>query len=403
MAYDMFRLDRNRHGGGVMLYCRSELRGKRLTPLHDDKIEMLWVELILGSAKIIFGVCYRPPNQNAICRTAFFDGLSNTFDLLQSKFKKKPFILVGDFNDRCHAWDDDHRNSELGLELVNLINSFYLTQMINQVTREESLLDLIITNCPNYFETFGVADPINDLDHCPIHGQIRLTYPKKANYQRTIFKYTAEHLSKLNNNLKDVPWNVMLSHNDTIDDMVVNFTSIVKDEMKECIPNKTVLIRPNDKPGMTGRIRYLFRKCNRLHKIASKSKLPQDIEKHRTARKEAKYEWKIAKQNYYNRLYNKMSTSENKNKVYWKITKSLYGQNKIPNIPTLTLNGTDYTDEESKATILNEYFVSQTRLTNPFNWNLTYDIADDTNSPTLNTVAINPDDIMKCLTRSKYG
>ena len=74
-----------------------------------------------------------------------------------------------------------------------------------------------------------------------------------------------------------------------------------------------------------------------------------------------------------------MSTSENKNKVYWKITKSLYGQNKIPNIPTLTLNGTDYTDDESKATILNEYFVSQTRLTNPFNWNLTYDIADDTN------------------------
>ena len=133
-GYDIFRLDRNRHGGGVMLYCRSELRGKLLTPLHVDKIEMLWVELILGSAKIIFGVCYRPPNQNAICRTAFFDGLSNTFDLLQSKFKKKPFILVGDFNDRCHAWDDDHRNSELGLELVNLINSFYLTQMINQVT-----------------------------------------------------------------------------------------------------------------------------------------------------------------------------------------------------------------------------------------------------------------------------
>ena len=275
--------------------------------------------------------------------------------------------------------------------------------MINQVTREESLLDLIITNCPNYFETFGVSDPINDLDHCPIHGQIRLTYPKKANYQRTIFKYTAENLSKLNNNLKDVPWNVMLSHNDTIDDMVVNFTSIVKDEMKECIPNKTVLIRPSDKPGMTGRIRKLFRKCNRLHKIASKSKLPQDIEKHRTARKEAKNEWKIAKQNYYNRLYSKMSTSENKNKVYWKITKSLYGQNKIPNIPTLTLNGTDYTDDESKATILNEYFVSQTRLTNPYNWNLTCDIADDTNSPTLNTVAINPDDIMKYLTSLNTG
>ena len=89
-------------------------------------------------------------------------------------------------------------------------------------------------------------------------------------------------------------------------------------------------------------------------------------------------------------------TSEYKNKVYWKKTKYLYSQNRIPNILTLTLNGIDYTDDESKVTILNEYFVSQTRLTTPFNLNLTYDIADDTNSRTLNTIAINPDDIMKC-------
>ena len=60
-------------------------------------------------------------------------------------------------------------------------------------------------------------------------------------------------------------------------------------------------------------------------------------------------------------------------------------------------------DDESKTTILNEYFVSQTRLTNPFNDNLSYDIADETNTPTLNTVLINPDNIIKCITNLNAG
>ena len=255
------------------------------------------------------------------------------------------------------------RTVNWGLELVNLINSFYLMQMINQPTRNDSLLDLIMTNCPNYFRNVGTSDPINDLDHCPIYGHVKFSYPKKLNYRRTIYNYSSEHITKLNNNLNKVPWYAILQNHDSIDDLVETCTTIIKDEINECIPNKSVLIRPNDKPGMTGKVQGLFRKCHRLHKIATITKLPEDIEKHKTARKEAKHEWNIAKQNYFNKLQNKMSTCENKAKVYWKITKSLYGQSKIQNIPTLTVNGTDYTDDEGKANILNEYFVSQTRIT----------------------------------------
>ena len=81
---------------------------------------------------------------------------------------------------------------------------------------------------------------------------------------------------------------------ENIDYLTDTFTSILKDEIKNSIPCKTVLIRLNDKPGMTGYVRKLFRRCHRLHKIAMKSKLITDIENHRLARREAKHEWRLA-------------------------------------------------------------------------------------------------------------
>ena len=182
-------------------------------------------------------MCYRPPNQNLASRTSFIDGLSNAFDIINNRYKK-PFVLVGDFNDRCQTWNDDHKNSELGLELVNLINSFYLMQMINQPTRNESLLDLIITNCPNYFRNVGIWDPINDLDHSPIYGHVKFSYPKKQNYRRTIYNYSSEHITKLNNNLNKVPWHAILQTHNSIDDMVETYTTIVKTKSVSASPIK---------------------------------------------------------------------------------------------------------------------------------------------------------------------
>ena len=68
------------------------------------------------------------------------------------------------------------------------------------------------------------------------------------------------------------------------------------------IPSKTVVIRPNDKPGMRGQ---LFRKCNRFHKIAMATKSAVDIENHKAARRKAKAEWKSAQKIYYEKIYKK--------------------------------------------------------------------------------------------------
>ena len=144
-GYELFRLDRNRHGGGVAIYCRSELEPKIISKLRIQNIEMLWIETSVQIKNIIFGACYRPPNQNTDERSFFLDGLQSVFDEVLDTIKL-PFILLGDFNDRSTSWGKDHKNSELKFDLVNLINSYNFSQLINEPTRNDSILDLIITN-----------------------------------------------------------------------------------------------------------------------------------------------------------------------------------------------------------------------------------------------------------------
>jgi hypothetical protein len=56
-------------------------------------------------------------------------------------------LLIGDFNDRCHNWDDDHAHSDLGHKLVDITNILILHQMVAEPTRYISnfanILDII--------------------------------------------------------------------------------------------------------------------------------------------------------------------------------------------------------------------------------------------------------------------
>ena len=82
-------------------------------------------------------------------------------------------------------------------------------------------------------------------------------------------------------------------------------------------------------------------------------------------------------------------------KTYWKLTKASLGQNKTQNIPSLIVNGITYTDDASKAKLLNEFFVSQSSQSSPiFTENETID-----NSPQfeLNSISIQKENILKIL------
>ncbi len=83
---------------------------------------------------------------------------------------KTTFFLFGDFNDTCSNWESDHCTGELGTRLLNLIAEYNLIQVIKTPTRENHILDMLITNRHDYISSLNVIEPINDLDHSMITG-----------------------------------------------------------------------------------------------------------------------------------------------------------------------------------------------------------------------------------------
>ena len=44
-GFKIFRRDRNRRGGGVMVYVSQEVNAKRREDLEDDAVEAIWMEI----------------------------------------------------------------------------------------------------------------------------------------------------------------------------------------------------------------------------------------------------------------------------------------------------------------------------------------------------------------------
>ena len=87
----LYRLDRNKHGGGVLVYIREDIPSKisKKTFLPDD-IEGIFIELNLRKYKCLLCATYHPPNQK---HDYFFNHLGKAIDVYYQTYEK--FLLIG--------------------------------------------------------------------------------------------------------------------------------------------------------------------------------------------------------------------------------------------------------------------------------------------------------------------
>ena len=87
-----YRLDRNRNGGGVIIYIREDIPSKQINnfKIHDD-IENIFIEVNLYKTKWLMCGCYHPPNQND---QYFFNNLGNALDKYSQDYERFFCLLV---------------------------------------------------------------------------------------------------------------------------------------------------------------------------------------------------------------------------------------------------------------------------------------------------------------------
>ena len=130
-----YRLDRNRNGGGVIIYVREDIPSKILKKhLFPNDIEGIFVEINFRKSKWLLCGIYHPPSQSD---QYYFDNIYKALDVY-CQYEK--IMLVGDFNAQIGEKCFDYFLFQHELRSVNDKPTCYKNP------DKSSCIDFILTN-----------------------------------------------------------------------------------------------------------------------------------------------------------------------------------------------------------------------------------------------------------------
>ena len=169
--YNLFRRDRNRQGGGVCLYIRSDLAFNPRDDLLCDDLEALWIELLLPMTKpFIIGTVYRPPKQ-----TDFYTTLENVF-LNNHGLNHSETYILGDFNTDVSLCSTGVLQSSLK-SFMHMSNFKQLIQDFTRISNtSSSVIDLIlVSDCDKVVQSGVLKTSLSD--HFAIYCTRKISRP----------------------------------------------------------------------------------------------------------------------------------------------------------------------------------------------------------------------------------
>ena len=162
--------------------------------------------------------------------------------------------------------------------------------------------------------------------------------------------------------IENCDWENIINGAETVDIATENFTSKFLSCVRQCIPEKTVTIRPRDKPWYDSLIRKRIRLRDRLRNKALKTQKDSDWAAYRKLRNSVNNMKKYAISNYYDNIETYLDDSSKENtKLYWKLMKDTFNMKLCNEIPPIQVNDNTgvnkvvYSDSD-KIEALNAYF-----------------------------------------------
>jgi len=260
-GFQLYRLDRNRHGGGILMYISDKLTVCHLPAIvQDHNLEFLPLSVRILDHKFCIAVFYRPPS----APSNIFDTSFQCIDI--SQFLN--FYLVSDFN--VNMSDPSH---PLYHKVCNLMDSFSLSQVVTghthtSPTGRDSLIDLGFISNPSLLCTCNVIPPLANSDHYGVHTIFNLKSSAStftSQRPRKVWCYAHVDFSKACHLISDTDWNSIIS--DNIDHSWMQWQERFLAIMEECIPRKVLPPRHN-LPWLNKGIIQSIRRRNNLFKRA---------------------------------------------------------------------------------------------------------------------------------------
>lgn len=156
--YTVFRKERfgsrARHGGSVLIATKKGMF-ESMREYHDSPSELFFVDIVTDdNKKLTIGAIYRPPNSDLKPLEDLRTCLSSvaTTDLL----------ITGDFNLSGIDWTTNQptKASEHHNLLSDIIQDNFLYQLVDEPTRENNILDLVLTTKIDLINNLEVGEPL---------------------------------------------------------------------------------------------------------------------------------------------------------------------------------------------------------------------------------------------------
>ena len=225
--FDLRRKDRNRHGGGVAIYIRDDIKYLQRCDLPNHTLELICIEIRPSHSEPFNIVAwYRPPSDP-------IDTLNQLENILGFLDKEgKDTILLGDTN--CNFLSNQGQTENLSYpnntvkQLDSIYKLFVFTQIINDATRvtlsTSTLIDHIATNNnSNISRSEVLKTTFSDHYMAYCARKLRGAFKKEHKY------IMSRKISKLNrtdfvSDVINVPWETIVRSYETVKEVVFNFT-----------------------------------------------------------------------------------------------------------------------------------------------------------------------------------
>ena len=304
--YQILRLDRNRHGGGVLLYVHCFF-SVNVLPNINPGLELLTVSIESHNPyrKFCIALFYRPPSSSK----DIFNSLCNVLHSLDPIVFNN-FILIGDFNVNCFLTD-----SYLYKHLMYCLSPFSFHQIVQSGTHQSSsgnssLIDLVFVSGTSQMCSCSIISPLANSDHSGIELKfLPVMTTRKPSHQRVIWRYDQGDYQKAAQLINYTDWESLLNADVSLS--VLNWQKRFLQIMDDCIPKATIPKRKN-LPWLNKNILQCIRKRNSLYKNWKRTGNTITFKKYKMHRNKVLHTLRLGKEKYFLNLKSSNQKSSGK-------------------------------------------------------------------------------------------
>ena len=229
-GYTMVRSDKEgTRGGGCILYCREELKAIIVPNSINSKmtgVQSIWIKLKLDS-EVRIGLIYRSPNSTE----EETDMMMREIELMSEI--KEHVLVCGDFNFPHINWNTLQAD-KLGQKFVDCVHDCYFQQLVKEPTRENNILDLVLSSDSDKISQIRTDCPFGSSDHRQV--KFRLNAPRDVSvWNRQFLNYRKGKYKQFRKFLSQYDWDVILGSGG-VENIWTKFKSILLLGVDKFIP-----------------------------------------------------------------------------------------------------------------------------------------------------------------------